>query len=60
MKKLRMEGALERLQEQLKTGKKPARDVKGHTTSLKTLLTEKDIKRINKEVVTLEARIKTA
>lgn len=50
----RRQGALARLENQLKIGKKTTGDGELHD------LTEKDIKRINKEITTLKERIARA
>ena len=59
MKKLiRLKSALERLQTQLKVGNKPAKfDGKTHPT-LKEPLTDSDISRINREIISLNEHIK--
>ena len=52
----RREGALARLEAQLKSGKKPEK-VDGKETGKKVELTDKDKTRIQKEITTLKERV---
>lgn len=55
-KRIRQQGALERLEAQLKTGKKPLK-VDGHTTNQITDLTEGDVKRIKTQIEVLRKQV---
>jgi hypothetical protein len=55
-KRRRQTGALERLQAQLKSGKKPLK-VDGRTTDEITDLSEGDVKRIKKQIEVLEKAV---
>jgi len=52
----RRQGALARLEAQLKSGKKPQK-VEGKDTGKKTELTENDTKRIQKEITLLKEKV---
>jgi hypothetical protein len=52
----RREGALSRLEAQVKSGKKPEK-VKGKSTGKMVELGEKDLKRINNEIEVLKKRV---
>ena len=56
MRRERREGALARLEAQLKSGKKPEKN-DGKETSKKVELTDKDKTRINKEITILKERV---
>lgn len=52
----RRKGALERLEAQVKSGKKPEK-IKGKSTGKMVELGENDLKRINKEITILKERV---
>lgn len=52
----RRQGALERLEAQLKSGKKPEK-VKGKSTGKMVELGDNDLKRIKNEITTLKERV---
>ena len=55
-KRVRQTSALERLEAQLKSGKKPLK-VDGHTTNQITDLTEGDVKRIKSQIEVLQKAV---